>query len=43
VAGLESLDLVSGSRRSGLELTPAGYRALYTGLRARGIGPANRL
>jgi hypothetical protein len=42
LAGLEALDLVTGTRRSGLELTPAGQHALHIGLRARAIGPRTR-
>ena len=42
LAGLEALDLVTGTRRSGLELTPAGQYALHVGLRARAIGPRTR-
>jgi hypothetical protein len=42
LAGLEALDLVTGTRRSGLELTPAGRHALRVGLRARAIGPRTR-
>jgi hypothetical protein len=42
LAGLEALDLVTGTRRSGLELTPAGHHALHVGLRARAIGPRGR-
>jgi hypothetical protein len=42
-AGLEALDLVTGTRRGGLELTAAGQRALHIGLRARALWPRNRL
>jgi hypothetical protein len=35
LAGLESLDLVAGSRDSGLELKPIRQLALHIGLRAR--------
>ena len=42
LAGLEALDLATGTRRSGLELTPAGRRALHVGLRARAVGPRTR-
>ena len=41
--GLEALDLVKGSRRSGVDLTPSGHRALLVGLRARAIAPRTRL
>jgi hypothetical protein len=42
LAGLEALDLVTGTRRSGLELTPPGRYALHIGLRARAIGARTR-
>jgi hypothetical protein len=42
LAGLEALDLVTGTRRTGLALTPAGRYALHVGLRARATGPKNR-
>jgi hypothetical protein len=42
LAGLEALDLVTGTRRTGLALTPAGRYALHVGLRARATGPRNR-
>ena len=42
LAGLEALDLVTGTRRAGLELTPAGQHALHVGLRARAFGPRTR-
>jgi hypothetical protein len=42
LAGLEALDLVTGTRRSGLELTSAGEHALHVGLRARALGPRTR-
>ncbi len=40
---LEALDLVEGSRRDGLRLTPSGRRALLIGLRARALAPRTRL
>jgi hypothetical protein len=43
LTGLEALDLVTGTRRNGLELTPAGQHPLRVGLRARAIGPRTRL
>jgi hypothetical protein len=43
LAGLEALDLVAGTRRTGLELTPAGQHALHVALRARAIGARTRL
>ncbi len=43
VWGLEALDLVVGSRRGGLRLTPSGHRGLLVGLRARALGPRTRL
>jgi hypothetical protein len=43
LAGLESLDLVAGSRASGLELKPIGQLALHIGLRARALGPAMQI
>jgi hypothetical protein len=42
LAGAEPLGIVSGSRPSGLRLTPVGRLALHIGLRARALGPANR-
>jgi hypothetical protein len=43
LADLEALDVVIGTRRTGLELTPAGQRALHIGLRARAFGPRTQL
>ena len=40
---LEALDLVEGSLRDGLRLTPSGRRALLIGLRARALAPRTRL
>src|SRR4051812_22892616 len=41
--GLEALDLVEGSVRDGLRVTPSGRRALLIGLRARALGPRTRI